>query len=107
SFFNQTKFGRLISRMTSDIENIRVAVQDVAFVVTIQVVQMAVAAALMAWYNWKLFSLMLTLVPIIWVVNDRYRHEASRQLRKVQETWSRLTSTLAESVGGIRVTQAF
>jgi len=107
SFFNRTKFGRIISRMTSDIDNVRVAVQDVAFVVTIQAVQMTVAAGLMAWYNWKLFSLMLTLVPVIWVVNERYRGEVTRQLRRMQETWSRLTSTLAESVGGIRVTQAF
>jgi ATP-binding cassette subfamily B protein len=107
SFFNKTKFGRIISRMTSDIDNVRVAAQDVAFVVTIQAVQMAVAAALMAWYNWKLFSLMLFFVPLIWVINERYRKDVSYQLRKMQETWSRLTSTLAESVGGIRVTQAF
>jgi ATP-binding cassette subfamily B protein len=107
SFFNKTKFGRIISRMTSDIDSVRVAVQDVAFVVTIQAVQMAVAAALMAWYNWKLFSLMLLLVPVIWVVNRNYRREISYQLRKLQETWSRLTSTLAESVAGVRVTQAF
>ncbi|MGH7969988.1 MAG: ABC transporter transmembrane domain-containing protein, partial [Limisphaerales bacterium] len=62
SFYNKTKFGRIISRMSSDIDSVRVAVQDVAFVVTIQAVQMTVAAALMAWYNWKLFSLMLLLV---------------------------------------------
>jgi len=31
----------------------------------------------------------------------------SRRLRKVQESWSRVSSTLAESVSGIRVTQAF
>jgi ATP-binding cassette subfamily B protein len=107
SFFNKTRFGRIISRMTSDIDSVRVAVQDVAFVVTIQAVQMTVAALLMAWYNWKLFSLMLLLVPGIWLVNQNYRREVSHQLRKLQETWSRLTSTLAESVGGIRVTQAF
>jgi ATP-binding cassette subfamily B protein len=107
SFFNKTKFGRIISRMTSDIDSVRVAVQDVAFVVTIQAVQMTVAAALMAWYNWKLFSLMLLLVPGIWLVNLRYRREVSHRLRRLQETWSRLTSTLAESVSGIRVTQAF
>jgi ATP-binding cassette subfamily B protein len=107
SFFNKTKFGRIISRLTSDIDSIRVAVQDVAFVVTIQAVQMTVAAALMAWYNWKLFSLMLLLVPLIWVVNETFRREVSLRLRNVQESWSRLSSTLAESVGGIRVTQAF
>src|SRR5512136_103898 len=107
SFFNKTRFGRIISRMTSDIDSVRVAVQDVAFVVTIQAVQMAVAALLMAYYNWKLFSLMLLLVPVIWVVNQNYRREISHRLRKLQETWSRLTSTLAECVSGIRVTQAF
>ncbi len=107
SFFNKTKFGRIISRMTSDIDSVRVAVQDVAFVVTIQAVQMSVAALLMIWYNWKLFSLMLLFVPVIWLINENYRREVSLQLRKLQETWSRLTSTLAESVGGIRVTQAF
>jgi ATP-binding cassette subfamily B protein len=107
SFFNQTKFGRIISRMTSDIDSMRVAMQDVAFASTIQIVQMAVSALLMVWYNWKLFSLMLLFVPVIWVLNQNYRREVSNQLRKVQETWSRLTSTLAESVGGIRVTQAF
>jgi ATP-binding cassette subfamily B protein len=93
--------------MTSDIDSIRVAVQDVAFASTIQAVQMVVSALLMAWYNWKLFSLMLALVPVIWVVNQNYRKEVSHQLRKVQESWSRLTSALAESVSGIRVTQAF
>src|SRR5579862_4105578 len=107
SFFNKTKFGRIISRMTSDIDNVRVAVQDVAFVVTIQAVQMAVAAVLMLWYNWKLFSIMLLFVPIIWLINENYRREVAQQLRKMQETWSRVTSTLAESVSGIRVTQAF
>jgi ATP-binding cassette subfamily B protein len=107
SFFNKTKFGRIISRMTSDIDNVRVAVQDVVFVVTIQAVQMAVAALLMLWYNWKLFSIMLLFVPIIWIINENYRREVAQQLRKMQETWSRVTSTLAESVSGIRVTQAF
>src|SRR5579884_2710577 len=107
SFFNRTKFGRIISRMTSDIDSIRVGVQDVAFVCLVQSLQMVVCAGLMAWNNWKLFSLMLLLVPIIWVINERYRHEATHSLRKVQETWSRIASTLAESVNGIRVTQAF
>src|SRR5580658_7952750 len=107
SFYNQTKFGRIISRMTSDIDSVRAGVQDVVFVLVVQGFQMIGAAVLMAWYDWKLFSLMVMLAPIIWVVNENYRHEMSRRLRKVQESWSRVASTLAESVSGIRVTQAF
>jgi ATP-binding cassette subfamily B protein len=107
AFFNRTKFGRIISRLTSDIDSVRVGIQDVAFIVTVQALQMAASALLMAWYDWKLFSLMLLLAPMIWVVNKRYRREMSGRLRKVQRSWSHLSSTLAESVGGIRVTQAF
>jgi ATP-binding cassette subfamily B protein len=107
SFFNQTKFGRIISRLTSDIDSVRAGVQDVAFVITVQGLQMTAAAALMAWYDWKLFSLMVLMAPIIWLVNESYRDEMGRRLRKVQESWSRVSSTLAESVSGIRVTQAF
>jgi ABC-type multidrug transport system fused ATPase/permease subunit len=107
SFFNRTKFGRIISRLTSDIDSVRTGVQDVAFVTIVQALQMATCAVLMAWYNWKLFSIMLLLAPVIWVVNQSYKREMSHQLRKVQESWSRLASTLAESVNGIRVTQAF
>ena len=59
SFFNQTKFGRIISRMTSDIDSVRAGVQDVAFVLVVQGLQMTTSAALMAWYDWKLFSLMV------------------------------------------------
>jgi ATP-binding cassette subfamily B protein len=107
AYFNHTKFGRIISRLTSDIDSVRVGIQDVAFIVTVQALQMAGSALLMAWYDWKLFSLMLLLVPMIWLVNARYRREMSGRLRKVQQSWSHLSSTLAESVGGIRVTQAF
>jgi len=107
SFFNQTKFGRIISRMTSDIDSVRAGAQDVAFVLVVQGLQMTVSAVLMAYYDWKLFSLMVILVPVIWVVNENYRREMSRRLRKVQESWSRVASTLAESVSGIRVMQAF
>jgi ABC-type multidrug transport system fused ATPase/permease subunit len=107
SFFNKTKFGRIISRMTSDIDSVRVGVQDVAFVLIVQACQMAGSALLMAWYDWKLFAIMVLLVPMIWWINEHYRRVMSSRLRKVQESWSRLTSTLGESLGGIRETQAF
>lgn len=107
SFFNTTKFGRIISRLTSDIDSVRAGVQDVAFVLVVQGMQMTVSAALMAWYDWKLFSLMALMAPVIWLVNENYRKEMGRRVRKVQESWSRVSSTLAESVSGIRVTQAF
>lgn len=107
SFYNTTRLGRIISRMTSDIETIRIAIQDVLFVTLVQVGQMIVSAALMLYYDWVLFTVILGMAPILWFLNRTFRRRLSRSTRQVQESFSRVTSAIAESVSGIRVTQGF
>jgi ATP-binding cassette subfamily B protein len=48
SFFHRVKLGRIISRVTSDVEALRVGIQDVLFVSVIQFGQMLFAAVIMA-----------------------------------------------------------
>lgn len=107
SYFNTTKTGRIISRITSDCEALRVGVQDVLFVSLVGTGQMLVAAAFMAWYDLALFGIVLVITPCVWVLNRIFRKRLSRAYRNIQESFSRVTSTLAESVNGVRVTQAF
>jgi ATP-binding cassette subfamily B protein len=106
-WFHNTKVGRVISRMTSDIEDVRVGVQEVLFVSLVQVGQMLVAAAAMLWYDWTLFLIVLLLAPVLWTINRHFHRRLSVALRNMRESFSRVTATLAESVVGIRVTQAF
>lgn len=106
-WFHQTKVGRVISRMTSDIEDVRIGVQEVLFVSLVQVGQMAVATAAMLWYDWTLFLIVLGLAPVLWGINHHFHRRLSVALRNMRESFSRVTATLAESVVGIRVTQAF
>jgi ATP-binding cassette subfamily B protein len=107
SFFHRMKLGRIISRVTSDVEALRVGIQDVAFVSTIQLGQMVFSAAVMAWWDWKLFLVVAAMAPVLWMVNNHFRMKFSRLTRASQDSFSRVTATLAESVGGIRVTQGF
>ncbi len=107
SFYQRTKLGRIISRMSSDVEDVRMGVQEVLFVTLVQVGQMAVAAAFMLWYDPVLFLLVLGLVPILWEINRHFRRKLSYGLRRMRDSFSRVTATLAESVNGIRVTQGF
>jgi ATP-binding cassette subfamily B protein len=107
SWFHGTKVGRVISRMTSDMEDLRSGVQEVLFVTLVQIGQMLVAAAAMAWYDWSLFLIVLGLAPVIWIINRLFHRRLSTALREMRESFSRVTATLAESVVGIRVTQAF
>ena len=107
SFFHQTKVGRIISRMVSDVEDVRVGVQEVLFVSLVQLGQMLVAAAFMLWYDWTLFLLVLGLAPVLWAVNRHFHRRLSASFRAMRDSFSRVTATLAESVNGIRVTQSF
>jgi ATP-binding cassette subfamily B protein len=107
SYFHRTKVGRIISRMISDIEDVRVGVQEVLFVTLVQIGQMLVAAAAMLWYDGPLFLIVMALAPVLWVINRHFRRVMSAALRAMRESFSRVTATLAESVLGIRVTQGF
>lgn len=107
AFFHRSKLGSIIGRMTSDVQTLRVAIQDVIFVSIVQGGQMLFAAALMAWTDWVMFLVVAALAPILWALNQQFRHRLSAQSRAAQESFSRVTANLAESVNGIRVTQGF
>jgi ATP-binding cassette, subfamily B, bacterial len=107
SFYNRTKLGRIISRVTSDVEILRQGVQNVLFVSMVQLGQMLLAGGLMLLYDWVLFLVLLGLVPILWGINRYFRKRLSDATRAVQASFSQVTANLAESVNGIRVTQGF
>jgi ATP-binding cassette subfamily B protein len=107
SFFNRTKLGRIISRMSSDVEDVRVGIQEVLFVSLVSFGQMAVAAACMLWFDSMLFLMVLGLVPVLAAINHYFRRKMSIALRRLRESFSRVTATLAESVNGIRITQGY
>jgi ATP-binding cassette, subfamily B, bacterial len=107
SFFHRMKLGRIIGRVTSDVESVRVGIQDVLFVMVIQGGTMLFSAVVMAWSDWVLFLIVLAMAPIIWWINQHFRLKLSFYSRAASESFSRVTATLAESVNGIRVTQGF
>lgn len=107
SFFNKNKIGRIISRFTSDAEALRVGVQDVLFVGLVGLGQMIVSAIIMAWYDWVLFLVIAALSPVIYLLNQVFRARLSRAYRVMQESFSGITATLAESINGVRVIQGY
>lgn len=107
AFHHRMKLGRIISRFTSDTESVRTGVQEVLFVSLVQGGQMAVSAGLMFWYDHALFGVILAMAPVLWVMNGYFRKRLSRAHRAVQESFSRVTATVAESVRGVRETQGY
>lgn len=106
-YYHKTKLGRILSGVITDIEAVRRGLQQVFFFSVLTIGQMVVASALMLYYNWILFCLLLAVAPIVWAANLHFHPRFSRFSRAAAESSSRLTGYLAESVRGIRVIQGF
>ncbi len=106
-FFQRSPVGGLVARITSDIDVVRIGVQDVAFVSTVQAGTALISAGLMIYYDWRLFLVVAIMVPGVWTLVRRLRGRLGQAHRDQQESFSRVTATLAESVAGIREIQSF
>ena len=106
-FYDRTKLGRIISRATGDIQSVRMGVQELLFVTMVQMGQLVISASLMFWTNMKLFGLLMAMAPILWIIRMSFRTRLSNAHRDARESFSRVTANLAETVNGVRVTQAF
>jgi ATP-binding cassette subfamily B protein len=107
SFFDTTKVGRIIGRVTSDIDSIRTGVQDVVFISVVQVGQLVVAAGLMLYYDWVLFLAVAAIGPGVWLLNRAFTTRVADAQRRATESFSRITATLTETVSGVRITQGY
>jgi ATP-binding cassette subfamily B protein len=106
-FHHDHRVGGLISRLTSDIESIRAGVQEALFISIVQTGQMIVAGILMLCYEPMLFLIVVAVGPVLLLLTRKFRKSQSRMQRAIQESLSRITASVTEAVGGIRVTQGF
>ena len=107
AFFHARKHGSLISRMIGDIEQMRNGLQNNLFITLVQAGQMVGAAIAMLLIQPMLFLVLLAMAPIMWAINRHFRSRILDASRTQQESFSRVTAALAETVQGIRVTQGF
>ncbi|MCG8528535.1 MAG: ABC transporter ATP-binding protein/permease [Opitutales bacterium] len=107
AYFEKIKLGNVLSRMISDIENVRRGVQNVFFFTILLVGQMLFSALFMLFTDKILFSLLLLIAPIIYFVNKFFHKRMSFWSRKVQASQSSITGKVAETVNGIKVIQSY
>ncbi|MDX2116448.1 MAG: ABC transporter ATP-binding protein [Planctomycetota bacterium] len=107
SFFDRTKLGRILSRGTSDISAMRAAIAQVIPRTLIHLLMMVLFFGAMVLYDWVLALMLLATAPVVVWLNEKLGARMEHAYRVVQESYSRLTSTIAETVAGIRVTQGF
>ncbi len=104
--FDRAITGQLVSRITNDTEQIRQLYVQVLFEVLQGLCLLLAAVAAMAWLDWRLMLIVLTLVPVLSGIVWAYRRLSAAAVEATRELRSDINARMAESIAGMAVLQA-
>ncbi|MDZ8262071.1 ABC transporter ATP-binding protein [Nostoc sp. ChiQUE01b] len=107
SFHDQAQTSQLLTRVTSDIEQIRTFIGTSLIQVVGSIVTLVSISVLLLVMNWRLALITLTVVPMAAWLMARFINRNNKLFRQVQEQLSNLNAVLQENLLGIRVVKAF
>jgi ATP-binding cassette, subfamily B, bacterial len=106
-FFTEEKAGVLMSRMTSDIENLQQLLQDGLAQFAIQGLTMVVITAILFATNAKLAAItVFAVLPPLLIMSIWFRRASERGYDKVRDGIALVLADLSESLQGVRVVTA-
>jgi ATP-binding cassette, subfamily B, bacterial len=106
-FFEREKTGKLVARMTSDMDALQELVQ-MGLVMFVQNGLLFVGAILVIFLmSWKLALCTLVVVPPVVIASRWFRKASNKAYLLVRDRIGQNLSTLQEGLAGVRVVQAF
>lgn len=106
-FYEREKTGKLVSRMTSDVDVLQELVQ-MGLVMLVQNVLIFVGAiVVLLLMSWQLTLFTLLVVPPVVIASRWFRRESNRAYLEVRDRIAVNLSTLQEGLAGVRVVQAY
>ena len=107
SYYDRAETGQLVTRLTSDVEQIRTFVGSGVVQLAAAAVMLVGTTILLFSLDWRLALVSLSIVPVIFVLLLRFVRRVGPLFRGVQQTLGRLNATLQEDLAGIRVIRTF
>ncbi len=106
-YYDRVETGQLVTRLTSDVEQIRSFAGSGAVQLAAAVVMLLGTTTLLVIIDWQLALVALAVVPGIFILLLRFVRRIGPLFRAVQQTLGRLNSVLQEDLAGIRVIRTF
>jgi len=107
SFFDTEQTGRLVSRMTQDIDALEMLVQQGLLVFVVSSLLFATSIVVMLVISPLLFLACMALLPWLIQASRTFRRDSNAAYLTVRDRIGQTLSTFQESISGIRVIQAF
>jgi ATP-binding cassette subfamily B protein len=106
-FFDTHAVGRLVTRITSDVDAINEMFTAGVLAIVDDSLNLTVMAALMLTINWRLALLAFSVLPLILVVTRIFRDHVRASFRRVRAAIGRINSFIQEHISGMSVVQLF
>jgi ATP-binding cassette subfamily B protein len=107
-FYTDEKAGVIMTRMTSDIENLQQLLSDGLVQFAVQGLTMLVVTIILFTYNVKLALVtILVVVPVLTALSLWFRSASDKGFARVRDGIAGVLSDLAESLAGVRLVTGF
>jgi len=107
SYYDRVQTGQLLTRLTSDVEQIRQFAGTGIIQLAASVVMLVGTTALLLLTDWRLALVALAIVPAIFLLLLTFVRRIGPLFGQVQQTLGRLNTILQEDLSGARVIRAF
>lgn len=107
SYFDRNPVGRLVTRMTTDVDVINEMFAAGAITMIMDVITLVGIVAIMLALHFKLALVALAALPVMLLLVDFFRRKARRYYRLIRERIARINAFLQESITGISIIQLF
>jgi len=106
-FYDRSKAGVLVSRMTSDIDSISELVQTGLLMFLMNTLLLVLSIVVLALVSWQLLLLCLVALPIVVIASIKFQRDSNRAYLQVRDRIGSTLSSLQEGIAGVRVIQAY
>ena len=106
-FFDRNPVGRLMTRVTNDVESLNEAFSSGVVTVFGDVFTLLFIVGAMLQLDWRLALVTFTVLPLVAVATTVFRRLIRQAYRDIRVRLARINVYLQEHVGGIRVVQLF
>ncbi len=107
SFFDRNPVGRLMTRLTNDVETLNEMFTAGVVAIFLDILTLTGIVAVLLWLNWKLALITFTVLPLLYLCAHIFRIKARDSYRKVRVRLASLNTFLQENVTGMSVVQIF
>jgi ATP-binding cassette subfamily B multidrug efflux pump len=107
SFFDRHPVGRLVTRVTNDVENLNEMFKSVMITVFKDIFILTGILAVLLYLNWKLALVCFVLLPFIFGLTLLFSSLARQAFRELREKVAKINAFLQERITGMRIVQLF